>query len=248
MTPAARTAAEQHMATSRAKLAREGRSDAWLKRGLLLSTVGFAGAWAWSSYTTGKLAEQLARKEVIHSVLRDDGTLVSSAAYSALPPSDGTQANRLNALWQYVVSRECYSAAHAATDWTIVQSMSDARVNREYKEWFRPTNPQSPQVIYGMKGIRIDCEFVGLNTNENDPDNYQVRFDRTEVGPNGANKPVRYVAALRYRTGVYDPDPKRGWVSRVTYNAPGIQVWEYPAIRPEGGAPSYRAAVAEAPR
>lgn len=247
MTPAARSVAEQRMAEVRAKMAREQRGDAWLKRGLVLGTVGFAAAWGWSSYTTGKLAEQLARKEVVYAVLRDDGTLTSSVSYEALP-HDPRHGNRLNALWQYVVSRECYSPARAAVDWNIVQTMSDARVNREYKEWFKPTNPQSPQVIYGQKGIRIDCEFVGLNTNEHDPDNYQVRFDRTEVGPTGRGPAVRYVAAVRYRTGVYDPDPKRGWVSRVTYNAPGVQVWEYPAIRPEAGVPSYRAAAHEVSR
>lgn len=247
MTPPARTAAQQRMAEVRGKLAREQRSDAWLKRGLVLSTLGFAAAWGWSSYNAGKLAEQVARKEVVYATMRDDGTITNSVSWDA-QPLDVKRDNRLNALWQYVRSRECYSAANASVDWAIVQNMSDARVNREYKDWFRPTNPQSPQVIYGPKGIRIDCEFVGLISDENDPDNYKVRFDRTEVGPTGAGKPVRYVATVRFRTGVYDPDPKRGWVARVTFNAPGVQVWEYPAIRPEAGVPSYRAAAHEVSR
>ena len=41
------------------------------------------------------------------------------------------------------------------------------------------------------------------------------------------------MAEMRFRLGVYSQDPKRGWAEKATFNAPGIQVIEYPGAKPE---------------
>jgi hypothetical protein len=39
---------------------------------------------------------------------------------------------------------------------------------------------------------------------------------------------------VQYRTGVYpQQDPRRAWLDRVSFNAAGVQVIEYPGAKPE---------------
>ena len=46
-----------------------------------------------------------------------------------------------------------------------------------------------------------------------------------------------YSVAVRYRTGVYPNDKRRGWVDRSTFNAPGVQVLDYPGATPDNARP-----------
>lgn len=75
-------------------------------------------------------------------------------------------------------------------------------------------------------------------------DTYFFRFrrwlDNSRTTPAEiANAPI-YSVAVRYRTGVYPDDPRRAWVDRSTFNAPGVQVLDYPGAQPENVRPAMR--------
>jgi hypothetical protein len=117
--------------------------------------------------------------------------------------------------------------------------MSDARVSREFRDWFGLSNPQGPQHVYGDKGIIVQCKLLSVTPTGVDGEGYEFRFDRWEEGSNGRTPKSTYRAALRFRTGVF-PSDANGWVDKVTFNWTGVQVWEYPGAKPEGVAPAIR--------
>jgi hypothetical protein len=113
--------------------------------------------------------------------------------------------------------------------------MSDARVGREWRDYVSLENKASPQHVYGDRSIVVQCRFVKFATlGEGTNDRYEFTFDRWEEDSHGKSDVVRYVAQMRFNLGVYSKDPKRGWAEKVTFNAPGIQVVEYPGAKPEG--------------
>lgn len=183
-----------------------------------------------------RLAQKAAAVHTVYAVLRDDGTLVNSETFSSLT-KEFRDKTEVNELWDYVHSRECYASGEASRAYYKVQAMSDPRVSREFVDWYDKANPNSPQNVYGAKGVVVHCDFVSVAPS-GDGDGYSFRFDRWEESDRTKTRPVRYVAPLRYRTGIYASDPRRGWVDKVTFNAAGVQVWEYPGARPEGVAGS----------
>ena len=76
-----------------------------------------------------------------------------------------TEAERRFFLWQYVRHREGYVAAEAQYNFDVVNLMSTADVQQRYAEWFRGSNPQSPQVVLGRAGIStvswVSTSFLG---------------------------------------------------------------------------------------
>lgn len=212
---------------------RERQVGAGKNAAILLLATGLA----WTVWNNGRLAEKVSDIQTVYVTLRDDGTLVNSVSYTSLPPAV-TQDNKLNSLWTYVEARECYSRSEASRAFYIGQKMSDPRVRTEWVNHFSLRNPTSPQHLLGEKGAYHRCSFVSIAPLGGRQDAYQIRFTRQEVDANGRGGPVvMMVTSVAYRSGVYDPDPQAGWVDRVTFNAPGIQVWEYPGARPEGVQP-----------
>lgn len=218
---------KQHAAAVR----RERRFDATKTAAI----IGLACLCGWLGWNNGHLADKAASTPVVYAVIRDDGTVTNSVRFSSLPAVD-TRNTAINALWDYVQSRECFNATTAARAWYVVQAMSDARVSKEFKDWFGAENPDSPQHIYGDHGIRVDCSFVSYAPLGEHGDRYEFKFDRWEVSTHGSTKPVRYSASVRFRTGIFSPDPQRAWIEKATFNAPGIRVIEYPNTKavPEG--------------
>ena len=54
------------------------------------------------------------------------------------------------------------------------------------------------------------------------------------LDPDGSGGGPFYTVTLQYRTGVYpQQDPRRAWLDRVSFNAAGVQVIEYPGAKPE---------------
>jgi hypothetical protein len=65
------------------------------------------------------------------------------------------------------------------------------------------------------------------------PPAYRIWFDRVETSPAGTSKPpVRYAVTVRIVRNV--PLPKDRLWQRWTFNAPLIQVVEYPGAQREG--------------
>jgi hypothetical protein len=110
--------------------------------------------------------------------------------------------------------------------------MSDQAVAKQFLDGFDKSNPDSPQNKYGTKGIVQKCKITGVAPKT---DGIGFDFDKWEE-KNGAkiSQPVRYSVTFKYRTGVYRKrDPNR-WVDQVTFNGPGVQVYDYPGANPYG--------------
>jgi VirB8 protein len=135
--------------------------------------------------------------------------------------------------------RESYSHIGAEYAWKIVSAMSDERTRKEYQAEHDPTNAESPYKRYGDR-IRVEvgydshwslCPVEGCGP---EPEGYQFRFQRTEVVDGIRQPPVMYVAQARFRRRVQGIDPAQLY----TFNAPGVQVWEYVRGTPAGAQPS----------
>ena len=214
----------------RARALRQERNAGYAKT---IAIVGLGAICAWLGWNNGQLSRELAVRPVIYAVLRDDGTLVSSASWNSLPAPVLKDNSVENALWTYVYSRECYDKGQEARDYYIVQAMSDQRVAGEYRVWFKATNPVSPQVLYGEKDITVHCDFVSIAPLNDDKTGYQIRFLRWEEGPDHKTKPIVWAASVTFRSGIYSSDPSVQWTERATFNAPGVQVVDYPGAQPE---------------
>jgi len=109
------------------------------------------------------------------------------------------------------------------------------------KDQFDLRNPQAPQHVYGEHGMTVQCDLVDPPAPIGNPLNHQYlfRFRRWEQGPRSipaeAAAAPFYTVTVQYRTGVYpQTDPRRAWLDRVSFNAAGVQVIEYPGAKPEG--------------
>jgi hypothetical protein len=120
-------------------------------------------------------------------------------------------------------------------------AMSDERVGKQVKDQFLLTNAQAPQHVYGDHGVTVQCDLVDPPAPIGDPLNHQYlfRFRRWEQSarstPADQAAAPFYTVTVQYRTGVYpQQDPRRAWLDRVSFNAAGVQVIEYPGAKPEG--------------
>lgn len=88
-----------------------------------------------------------------------------------------TEAERRYFLWQYVLHRQGYNYPEAQRDFDAVNLMSTADVQQLYADWFKGSNPQSPQVLLGRGGSStvnwVSTSFLG-------PKLAQVRFTQQE--------------------------------------------------------------------
>ena len=88
-----------------------------------------------------------------------------------------TEAERRYFLWQYVLHRQGYNYAEAQRDFDAVNLMSTPDVQQLYADWFKGSNPQSPQVLLGRGGSStvnwVSTSFLG-------PKLAQVRFTQQE--------------------------------------------------------------------
>jgi hypothetical protein len=124
--------------------------------------------------------------------------------------------------------------------------MSDERVGRQVKEQFALANPQAPQHVYGEHNVTVQCDLVDPPEPIGDLSNnqYLFRFRRWEQDPRSlpaaasqAQAPF-YSVTVRFRTGIYpQDDPRRAWLDRTTFNAPGVQVIDYPGAKPTNARP-----------
>ena len=76
-----------------------------------------------------------------------------------------SEAEQRHWLWQYVLHRQGYSFAEAQRNFDVVNIMSTPDVQQQYAEWFRGSNPQSPQVVLGRTGQAalswVSTSFIG---------------------------------------------------------------------------------------
>ena len=213
-----------------------------------LAIAGLSLGLAWAVFNNNRLAQLAATRDTVYAAIQADGEVITSTHYSELPPTAKQEEATQNALWTYVQARDCYGSSSFIRQAYIAQAMSDERVGRQVRSAFILANPLAPQHVYGEKGITVQCELVDPPTPIGDDGNqYLFRFRRGEddgrsTGNVLATAPV-YSVTVRYRTGIYPADDKRrAWLDRATFNAPGVQVLDYPGAKPENARPLPKAA------
>lgn len=213
-----------------------------------VALVGLTVGCAYLVYSNGDLADKVAHRDTVYAVLQPNGEWISSTHYADIPPAATQEEQIQNALWTYVQARDCYGSSSVVRQFYIAQAMSDERVGKQVKEQFALTNPQAPQHVYGDRGVAVQCEMVDPPAPIGDPLNHQYlfRFRRWEEtkGPAPADVLAAapyYAVTVGYRTGIYpQDDARRAWLDRTTFNAPGVQVTEYPGAKPTNGARSVK--------
>jgi len=230
------TVRKQHAAAVR------GQRRAGQAKNLAIAALGAGLAWA--VFNNNRLAQLAATRDTVYGIVQPNGEVVSSIHYSELPPAARQEEAVQNALWTYVQARDCYGSSFFTRQAYIAQAMSDERVGRQVRAAFILANPLAPQHVYGEKGITVQCELVDPPTPVGDDGNvYLFRFRRWEedgrtAGGGGMAAAPVYSVTVRYRTGIYPADDKRrAWLDRTTFNAPGVQVLDYPGAKPENARP-----------
>jgi hypothetical protein len=209
---------------------RDRRYAFTLFAGVALLT-GYSAFISWENRKLAQLAAENANR-VIYVTLRDDGTLVNSVMYTSLPPK-WTSDNRLNTLWDYVFFRECYSESSSPRDYYIVQRMSDTRVRTEYINHMSKENPNSPRNKLGKLGHYFSCDPISYTPVGSDDDRFEFRFMRYHHNERGfKDRGISMHVAVQFRTGIW-PSDEHAWKDKSVWNAPGIQVIEYPGARPD---------------
>lgn len=197
----------------------------------LAGLLAYAAFLSWENRTLTSLAASNANR-VVYVTLRDDGALVNTAMYTSLPPKWQSD-NRLNTLWNYVFWRECYSESEAPRAYYNVQRMSDDRVKREWIGHMSLDNPNSPRNKVGKKRHYYTCEPVGYAPVGSEDNRFVFRFKRYEHDNQGRrDEGIMMHVPVAFRTGVY-PKDEDAWIDKTVFNAPGVQVWEYPGARPD---------------
>jgi len=90
-----------------------------------------------------------------------------------------SEAERRYFLWQYVRLRQGYVFAEAQGNFNAVNLLSTADVQQQYADWFRGSNPQSPQVVLGRTGMAT-VSWVSTQFSPENPKVAFVRFIQTE--------------------------------------------------------------------
>ena len=206
--------------------------------------AGLAVGLGWTVYNNGAMATKLATRDTVYGMVQANGEVIASTHYTEIPPAAKQEEQIQNALWTYAQARDCYGSSFPVRQYYIAQAMSDEAVGRQVKEQFALSNPNAPQHVYGEHGITVQCELVDPPTPIGDPGNhaYLFRFRRWEqtAKTTAADMAMAsfYTVTVQFRTGVYpENDPRRAWLDRTTFNAPGVQVIESPGAKPSNASP-----------
>jgi hypothetical protein len=227
----------RHYEERKREMARIKRRDRFRH---LTSAATIAGLVFIAGAEAGVILSLLPLKEIIPITthVRDDGTTATVVKWESLSKPVREDVT-VNTVWNYVQQRESWSAANAGWAWTVVSALSAPRVRETFQNWYRAENPQSPAQIY--KDMTVEANFVRWEPIcpvekaciADGPPAYRVWFDRVETTPDGKKMPpVRYAATVGIKRNVELPQD-RVW-QRWTFNAPQIQVIEYPGAQREG--------------
>jgi VirB8 protein len=167
---------------------------------------------------------------------KDDGTVTNYIEWDDLPTHVKNDTT-VNVVWQYVQYRESWSKGNAPLAYEVVSAMSSPTVRDEYQGWINSSNPNSPQRLYGDATVQARyvnwspvCPESGCS---GPPPAYRFWFDRIETKPGDQPGPaVRYAITVRIARDVQLPPERMSW--RWTFNAPLIQIVEYPGAQREG--------------
>jgi hypothetical protein len=166
---------------------------------------------------------------------KDDGTVTHTANWSELP-NHIKEDTIVNVVWQYVQYRESWSTGAAPLAYDVVSALSSPRVREQYQDMFEPKNPLNPHKVYGETTVQVHYKnwtpVCPENGCDGPPNRYHFWFDRVETPPGGQpGKRVPHSITVSILRDVPLPQDRIAW--RWTYNAPQIQVIEYPGAQRE---------------
>lgn len=122
-------------------------------------------------------------------------------------------------LARYVNYREEYSNAMAFPNYEAVTLMSTQQVGAAYYAQINPKNPRSPVSVYGKDGtVEVAVNSISFLGNGV----AQVRFARTEKGPNSPERESSWIGTITFKYLKAPADGKARLVNPV-----GFQVSEY---------------------
>jgi type IV secretion system protein VirB8 len=176
--------------------------------------TGFAGCLAVAFLTPLKSVEPI--------VIRVDKITGWTDIITRVDERTVTYNEVLDKYWlsRYVNYREEYSNSDAFPYYQAVSLMSSRPVGEAYFAQINPKNPRAPVNVYGKDGL-VDVTvnsitFLGANNVS------QVRFTRTERGPNTPAKETHWIATIAYQ---YLASPMKEQDRLI--NPTGFQVTEY---------------------
>jgi type IV secretion system protein VirB8 len=149
------------------------------RRSARLAWTVAAGATGLAAAACLAIAALTPLKTIIPFVFRvDNATGIVERVYDVQGGEmEASDAMRRFYLWQYVRYRQGYVAVEAQQNFDAVNLMSTAEVQQSYADWFRGSNPTSPQVTLGRTGI---ATVNWVSTSLLGPNLAQVRFTQTE--------------------------------------------------------------------
>ena len=203
-----------------------GRRDLLLK-GVAIASLPVAAS-GWLAWALKPRIEQA----VEFVPVREDGTIARVYQLETLPP-EAQRDLAVNAIWNYVRLRESYSSGMADYAYRVVSAMSSEPVRRAYQEASHPKNPASPWAVYGSK-VTVRADYVSHDDlplpqgYSGNPPGYAFVFRRTETREAAPPDTKLYRASVRVHRNV----PGFSAEQRFEFNAPAVQVWEYPGAYP----------------
>ncbi|MGE4043379.1 MAG: VirB8/TrbF family protein [Acetobacteraceae bacterium] len=161
---------------------------------------------------------------------RPDGTFETAVTPNGLPPNL-SQAAQIAAAWQFIRLYEGYSRAESEYMWNVVSAMAAKPVRDQYQADHSPKNKESPINALGDKAI-VHVDFISASPAcDGCTNRYNFRFVRTIKVP-GDIRPQRttWVATIQW---TLDHANRIDVRERLTYNAPGLIVTDYPGAQRE---------------
>ncbi len=205
----------------------------WLSAGVIIGLTGTVIAQGFAMVSLFPL------KELVPIVVyqRSDGTVQTTIKWEDLP-EQVREDTVINVVWNYVQLRESWSEGNSHWTYKVVSAMSSEPVRDTFRKWYDSSNPNSPARMY-KDGTTVQAEYVAHQPVcpplgcSGSPPAYRIWFDRFETRPGEVPmNPVRYAVTVRIKRNVPLPED-RAW-QRWTFNAPLIQVIEYPGAAREG--------------
>lgn len=167
---------------------------------------------------------------------REDGTFTNYARWESLPASVQNDTT-VNVVINYVMQRESWSEGNADHAWMVVSALSAPGVRDQFQAWYRES-PEGPARTY-RDGTTVKTELVNWAQVcpeagcSGPPDAYRIWFSRVVTPPRAQpGPPTTYAVTVRIKRNV--PIPTDRLWQRWWFNAPQIQVVEYPGPQRDG--------------
>jgi type IV secretion system protein VirB8 len=161
---------------------------------------------------------------------REGGTFEAAVTTDGLPPNL-SQSAQIAAAWQFIRLYEGYSQAESEYAWNVVSAMSAKAVREQYQADHDPQNKQAPINVLAEKAV-VHVDFVSASPACDGCSNrYNFRFVRSiKVAGDPRVQRSTWTATIQW---TLDHATRLDIRQRLTFNAPGLIVTDYPGAQRE---------------